>query len=75
METNNKPIIHYKSGEKLSRINGEFKVVDVTACAWANPPAYVIDINIDNVTCESCLKRKKANAWSGTTRETLYSEK
>lgn len=55
--------IHYKVGEKMSIVMGSPTVIDVTACAWENPPLRQLVIDKSKVTCASCLKRIAMRPW------------
>lgn len=36
-----------------------FVVVDVTACAWVDPPQEQLVLEMKSVTCEHCIDRGK----------------
>lgn len=56
---NEKPDMHLKFGEKMVARGSTFLVVDVTACAWVDPPKEQVVLDMANVTCENCIDRGK----------------
>jgi hypothetical protein len=58
------PDVHLKFGEKIIAKGSVFMVVDVTACAWLNPPKEQVALEMESVTCEHCIDRGKyKNGW------------
>jgi len=53
------PDIHLKFGEKMVARGSTFLVVDVTACAWVDPPKEQLALEMASVTCENCIDRGK----------------
>jgi len=51
------PDLHLKFGEKIVSRGAGFFVVDVTACAWVDPPKEQVVLDIDSATCEHCIDR------------------
>ena len=51
--------MHLKFGEKMVARGSTFLVVDVTACAWVDPPKEQLVLEMANVTCENCIDRGK----------------
>lgn len=49
--------VHLWFGERVDEYT--FSVVDITVCAWINPPLEQITYDRTLVTCESCIKRSK----------------
>lgn len=49
--------VHLWFGERIEEYT--FSVVDITVCAWINPPSEQITSDRTLVTCESCIKRSK----------------
>lgn len=58
------PELHLKFGEKMVARGSSFLVVDITACAWVDPPKEQVVLEIEDATCEHCLDRGKSkNGW------------
>jgi hypothetical protein len=53
------PDLHLKCGEKIVARGSTILVVDVTACAWVDPPREQIVLDIESATCEHCIDRGK----------------
>jgi hypothetical protein len=49
--------IHLWYGERIDKDN--ISIVDVTVCAWVNPPKEQITHSRELVTCDSCIRRAK----------------
>jgi hypothetical protein len=49
--------IHLWFGERIDK--DDISIVDVTVCAWVNPPKEQITHNKELVTCDSCIRRAK----------------
>jgi hypothetical protein len=53
------PDLHLKFGERMIARGSGFVVVDVTACAWVDPPQEQLVLEMKSVTCEHCIDRGK----------------
>lgn len=49
--------VHLWFGERIDK--DAITIVDITVCAWINPPKEQITHNKKEVTCESCIRRAK----------------
>jgi hypothetical protein len=49
--------VHLWFGERIDEY--ALSVVDITVCAWINPPSEQITTDKTLVTCHSCIKRSK----------------